>query len=912
MSVPASCLKAAAAMAQEAAAILKEVGDVQIVVKQTPESTGVKSILKPKHRNPKNSPYQPVPANERSEHEHVHGRPASRRVQVRLPPGAQEREAARHATLTRGNRKRSGALGVTLDELRNLYGIACRHYGCDALPPITDILSGSHDLPETYNLMGVRNITHEQVLSLCEIVMQNPKLHNLSLKGVGLKNAGVERIMESVFFRKGVQYLSLADNPKVTKEGLKFVCLLASKSPVLSSLDLSGIPFTQKMAQMLRDGLLASKLQVLILQSCGLKHASLLSPIIIGVIGCNALAALSLKSNDIGPESAKFVCQLMQSESFVSSLDISTNRLLDEGALRIAGALSENRSLTTMNLSENFIRAPGIAAICEALAFNKVLTAIDLSENQIGSGDTALSIKSMLLRNKTLHSLSLFRAGITDEGAISLAEAVAESKTLQRLDMRENALTVSGFIALGRALQINTSIFKLLLDVPMGSSQVHEAFITDLYRSIQQRCAQNLERVQAKQRQYEAQMISEEPAPPAAAAAAAAVAEDDEYILVHGGEDDASPKKPSPPRTTVTAAPAAHGEDDGGDGLMGLTFAGMGSSIEAHARDDHDVSTTHEDTEAATPQSSFISETAESPAELTIPPFAQHLFGGMISPHLAERSKGGDEDVDADNNAAAGEAGEAAGATEDDLLVPGMLRRRSPRTSLSDPVGEGLVLHQVALARSENLEEAVATELKGSDDTGIFRQSTALGNGADLLNTDPLAADNNNNNSNMVAYYCGTGPDGEPQYAYMDASVAQQYQQQQQQHQQYPQQYAGYDGASGSGSSSYGWEYYQQYYGYTGGAAGTETAPVAAAAADGAAATAAVSSTEQEPPSSSKGEHAGTEAVQREEKTAEEKTAGEKTAGEKAASKDEEAEASSAKRAKAGGGLVDYGSDSDE
>lgn len=52
------------------------------------------------------------------------------------------------------------------------------------------------------------------------------------------------------------------------------------------------------------------------------------------------------------------------------------------------------------------------------------------------------------------------------QGAVTLAEGFAENTSLLRIELRQNNLGVAGLMALSMALKLNTSIFKVMVDVP--------------------------------------------------------------------------------------------------------------------------------------------------------------------------------------------------------------------------------------------------------------------------------------------------------------------------------------------------------------------------------------------------------------------------------------------------------------
>ena len=124
---------------------------------------------------------------------------------------------------------------------------------------------------------------------------------------------------------------------------------------------------------------------------------------------------------------------------------------------------------------DNEMGHAGACALFLSLRDNQTLLSLDLSSNTVAT-DTAMALfKDLLTVNHTLESVFLWKTGLEDGGAVALAEGLAENRGIKRLELRSNAMTAAGLMALSQAVNLNDSIFKLMVDVPLSSDKDIEA-----------------------------------------------------------------------------------------------------------------------------------------------------------------------------------------------------------------------------------------------------------------------------------------------------------------------------------------------------------------------------------------------------------------------------------------------------
>jgi Ran GTPase-activating protein (RanGAP) involved in mRNA processing and transport len=122
----------------------------------------------------------------------------------------------------------------------------------------------------------------EEALSLCEVVLQNAHLRHLDLSDCGLRDDHVEKVCNALIFRRNIDRLSFADNPRIGIDGVRFLAVVLQRCMLLTYVNVSGIRFSQKMAAHFGFAVSKSKLRTLIIHRAGLKSGPSLSSIVLG------------------------------------------------------------------------------------------------------------------------------------------------------------------------------------------------------------------------------------------------------------------------------------------------------------------------------------------------------------------------------------------------------------------------------------------------------------------------------------------------------------------------------------------------------------------------------------------------------------------------------------------------------
>jgi len=158
------------------------------------------------------------------------------------------------------------------------------------------------------------------------------------------------------------------------------------------------------------------------------------------------------------------ICDTLQLNTFLTTLDLEYTKLGKEGERSISEALRTNTTLRTLVLTDCHLTADGANGLCDALKDNHTLTHLDISWNQLGRKATK-GISKLIQRNDTMKVLDLSRnhIGYSNVGMEKLSVALKSNKSLRVLDLGDNRIENPGAKWLGRALKCNSGLDSLRL-----------------------------------------------------------------------------------------------------------------------------------------------------------------------------------------------------------------------------------------------------------------------------------------------------------------------------------------------------------------------------------------------------------------------------------------------------------------
>ena len=202
--------------------------------------------------------------------------------------------------------------------------------------------SGKIDEDVLLNLLTTLRSTHLTKLQLSNMGLQYTKENESAILGM----------LES---NKSLVHLDLSSNQICDMGACIFQRLQQSTAILQLNLSNTRISATDATTQALRKMLRENKT---------LKHLDL---------------SQNKTFSDLG---AQCVCQGLQHNTTLVSLDLSNTRLTDEGAVYIAQLLTSNNSLRTLDISQNSIGVDGFDRICKALELTTALTKLKIHHNK--------------------------------------------------------------------------------------------------------------------------------------------------------------------------------------------------------------------------------------------------------------------------------------------------------------------------------------------------------------------------------------------------------------------------------------------------------------------------------------------------------------------------------------------------
>ena len=318
------------------------------------------------------------------------------------------------------------------------------------------------------------------------------------------------QIKEAVEQLGVVEKLSLKNNPKIGKDGWRYIGYFIHMSRSLKAIDLSMIPFPQEttnsngtsppikssntskvpedisltLQRALGERLAGSRLEELVMGDCQLTSDNI-ERIVDGVIQ-SGVKRFGLASNHMDQESLKFVARYLQNGK-CEGLDLGGNDL-SENLDILAEALDEENALYALSLADCNLSPGSLKTLLPALVRLPNFRFIDLSHNRhlFSTRTNALTLlRKFLPQLKALKRVHLADVAMSPEQAIALAEVLPEIPTLAHLNILENPLlsalasakdeasqeeACALYASLMAAVRVSDSIVCIDIDVPSPES----------------------------------------------------------------------------------------------------------------------------------------------------------------------------------------------------------------------------------------------------------------------------------------------------------------------------------------------------------------------------------------------------------------------------------------------------------
>ena len=262
-----------------------------------------------------------------------------------------------------------------------------------------------------------------------------------------------------------IEKLSLKNNPKVGRDGWKYLALFIHMSLSLKAIDLSMIPFPQPsvhsngtittakstasakstsevdliLEKALAERPAGSRLEELVMAECGLTSLNV-KRIVDGVMQSGA-TRLGLASNNLDTEALQSVVRYVRTGK-CEGLDLGGNDLSDDSAIaNLAEVLDGENALYALSLADCNLFPSSLKSLFPALVRLNNFRFIDLSHNRnlFATQPDALSIfRKFLPQFTNLKRIHLADVALSSEHAIALAEVLPECPSLAHLNILEN------------------------------------------------------------------------------------------------------------------------------------------------------------------------------------------------------------------------------------------------------------------------------------------------------------------------------------------------------------------------------------------------------------------------------------------------------------------------------------------
>ncbi|MDX1923864.1 MAG: hypothetical protein SFT91_01315 [Rickettsiaceae bacterium] len=263
--------------------------------------------------------------------------------------------------------------------------------------------------------------------------------------------------------------------PNIDEQDVQELFALLENHTIITSLTMeSGHPngYSERVLQSIASGIATNKkiIDLYIENSLTRNKMLYLAP---AIILNKTIKFLSIGGNDLGPEDAPSIAEIIRINHSIETLDLSLNKIGSKGMEEISQAIMFNTTLKKLELGRNFIKDEGIFHLAVSLMENNSLEEINLEENEIGSLGISY-ISETLFRNKTIKSLDLSTNPFGSEGYECLANLLRRNSSLSILKLACNRNISDGDNNFAQSLAVNNGLHFLGLPACLKRGQSAE------------------------------------------------------------------------------------------------------------------------------------------------------------------------------------------------------------------------------------------------------------------------------------------------------------------------------------------------------------------------------------------------------------------------------------------------------
>lgn len=348
--------------------------------------------------------------------------------------------------------------GLNINESLEYLNLSHNKLPLEVLDILAKALSTNKDLKYLSLGYNQQNNALDASNYLSAIINRAETITHLNLEYMGLGNAGLKILLDSLTSYTSIKDLNIAGNG-LNEESINSLSNLLQNEAcnleklVISNNALSDTVFA-KLCQALKTNTTVKELE---LESVGASGEGGGEAIALFVRENNVITSLRIGKNAIEYLGTKKIADALKTNKSLQSVTMPTNGLDEVGAIYIAKSLEFNNSLVRLDLSDNAIQSAGLIYLSAALENNHNIKHLNLSKNQIT--DNGIEALATVLSN--IRTLDLSYNLITHEGAKFLAQGL-EGSPMRMLILDYNASIGSGGAALVvESLNKSTSLHTL-------------------------------------------------------------------------------------------------------------------------------------------------------------------------------------------------------------------------------------------------------------------------------------------------------------------------------------------------------------------------------------------------------------------------------------------------------------------
>eukprot|EP00736_Rhodelphis_marinus_P014331 Rmarinus@m.21096 len=314
-----------------------------------------------------------------------------------------------------------------------------------------------------------------------EIVTSERKLHFVA-EGTTDMQEWVRALKNRITFLnylKKLRAMCLTPDPRVVRFFM---------NPDVTLLVMEDSPLTLEAVFAIAEPLRGAEfLQRLSLRNCSLPDIAMKCDLAESLRQSTSLEYINLAENELGPDAALDLANVLQFNKRIKVLCLDDNRLGDKGVATLAEVLP-TCALTHLSLASNDITDDGVSSLCKALLHpidgdaadgSRFFPSIRLSRNVVSDAG-AKELAELCVSLPSVTTLLLDHNQISNSGAESIADTLIDGEcSVTDINLAHNAIGNPGGQALARMLAAKPHITSL----DLSSNRVGEEGLLSIFQN---------------------------------------------------------------------------------------------------------------------------------------------------------------------------------------------------------------------------------------------------------------------------------------------------------------------------------------------------------------------------------------------------------------------------------------------